>query len=699
MKINARKLLVCNCEGTMPLDGARLARACGGDEAISVATQLCGAQIERFRAALGSQEPLLVACTQQAPQFQAEAEDAGRSDPGLLAFVNIRETAGWSHEAEAAIPKIAGLLAAATVPSVRTTAVVPTVTLRSGGVALVYGRDDVAIDAAERLKDRLDVTVMLTGAAEIAPPFRGAREFPIVRGTIVRASGYLGAFELTVDGFAEPAPSSRSALAFKAPAHNGAASRCDLIVDLTGGTPLFPAHEKRDGYLRADPGDRLAVAEALYAVADLSGEFDKPRYVAYDATICAHSRSRKVGCRNCLDACPTGAIASAGDAGVSIDPYVCAGCGTCAAVCPTGAATYAPAPPAELAERLRALLLRYRDAGGKTPVLLLHDSRHGEPLIHALARFGDGLPARVLPVAVAEITQIGIDALAGAFAYGAAAVRVLAPGRTRSDLTELRSSIALTDAILTGLGYGRPGRAGLIETDDPDALATALDALPDAIDDRGGGDVVARYLPMGGKRDITKLALDALWEHAPDPPLPGAALPLPTGAPFGRLLVDVDRCSLCLSCVPACPTGALRDAPDRPTLAFVEDACVQCGLCAATCPEAAIRLEPRLVPGDERRNPVILKTEEPAECIRCGKPFGTKTSVERVIAKLAGKHWMFGDSPMIDRIRMCADCRIVAQASSPTDPYAGPPRPRPRTAADYAPSAGLAEPDRLDQEH
>ena len=37
----------------------------------------------------------------------------------------------------------------------------------------------------------------------------------------------------------------------------------------------------------------------------------------------------------------------------------------------------------------------------------------------------------------------------------------------------------------------------------------------------------------------------------------------------------------------------------------------------------------------------VIKQEEPFLCIRCGRPFGVKSSVERVVAKLEGKHWMF----------------------------------------------------------
>ena len=58
-----------------------------------------------------------------------------------------------------------------------------------------------------------------------------------------------------VDDYALPAPSSRAKLVF-GPSRDGAKSACDLILDLSGGTPLFPAHELRPGYVRADPRDR-----------------------------------------------------------------------------------------------------------------------------------------------------------------------------------------------------------------------------------------------------------------------------------------------------------------------------------------------------------------------------------------------------------------------------------------------------------
>src|SRR5207245_76976 len=120
--------------------------------------------------------------------------------------------------------------------------------------------------------------------------------------------------------------------------------------------------------------------------------------------------------------------------------------------CPTGAASYAVPPSEALLRRLRAMLVAFRQAGGEQAVLLVHDDTHGTPLIDALARFGDGLPAQVLPLAVNEVTQVGLESIAAAFAFGASAVRFLLRARPRHDVTGLMRTIALADPILAGLG-------------------------------------------------------------------------------------------------------------------------------------------------------------------------------------------------------------------------------------------------------
>ena len=224
----------------MPLDAEAIGRGCTAT--IAQANQLCGLDLDQFKKALAEGAPITVACTQEAPLFREVAESTPQAQ---LTFVNIRETGGWSKDAAAAGPKAAALIAAAgeEMPPISL------VTLESSGVALIYGRDEIAIDAAQRLADRLDITVLLTRPGDVTP--RRTNEFPVLKGTIRNASGHLGQFELAIDDYALPSPSSRAKLAF-GPSRNGATSTCDLILDLSGGLPLFPAHELRPGYLRAE---------------------------------------------------------------------------------------------------------------------------------------------------------------------------------------------------------------------------------------------------------------------------------------------------------------------------------------------------------------------------------------------------------------------------------------------------------------
>src|SRR3989440_9124372 len=384
MSAATSRLLICSCEKTMPLDAAAIGRGCTAK--VTQANQLCGQELERFKQALADGAPITVACTQEAPLFREVAENSPQAQ---LTFVNIRETGGWSRDAAAAGPKAAALIAAAgeDMPPISL------VTLESGGVALIYGRDEVAIEAAQRLADRLDITVLLSKPADVVP--RRTNEFPVLKGTVRNPRGHLRAFELTIDDYALPLPSSRAKLLF-GPSRDGATSTCDLILDLSGGTPMFPAHELRPGYLRADPRDRAAVERAIADAGGLVGTFDKPRFIDFNETLCAHSRSAITGCTRCLDLCPTGAITPNGNS-VLIDANVCAGCGSCASVCPTGAASDALPSVDALMRRVGTRGGSDVEAGGSNPVVLFHDGEHGEAIIDALARFGAGLPANVLP--------------------------------------------------------------------------------------------------------------------------------------------------------------------------------------------------------------------------------------------------------------------------------------------------------------
>src|SRR3954453_9892655 len=657
-------LLICSCEKTMPLDAQAIGRGCAGK--ITQANQLCGLELERFKEALGDGAPITVACTQAAPLFR---EVAGSVPQAQLTFVNIRETGGWSDQAAAAGPKAAALIAAAAeeMPPISL------VTLESTGVVLIYGRDEVAIEAAQRLADRLDITVLLTRPGDVTP--RRTNEFPVLKGTVRNASGYLGRFELAIDDYALPLPSSRAKLVF-GPSRDGATSTCDLILDLSGGVPMFPAHELRPGYLRADPRDAAAVERAIADAGGLVGTFDKPRFIQFEAALCAHSRSGITGCTRCLDLCPTGAITPNGNS-VAIDANVCAGCGACASVCPTGAAAYSLPGADALMRRLPTLLQTYRKADGRHAIVLFHDGEHGDGIIDALARFGAGLPANVLPLRINEATQLGPEMIAAAFAYGGSGVALLTRAKPRHDMTGLRRAVETSERIVAALGFGA-GVVRIVETDDPDQLRAMLDAAPPGIATLKP----AAFVPRGAKRGLLETAFRELHLAAP---VPADHVPLAPGAPFGGVKLDVEGCTLCHACVTACPTGALSDNPDRAMLRFTESLCVQCGLCEATCPEKVITLEPRLDFGAWNAPLRVLKEEAPFLCIGCGKPFGTKSSIDRVLAKLGEKHWMFqgANAKRIDVIKMCADCRVEAVVNEGFDPHGAPQRPPVMTTEDY----------------
>lgn len=670
----------------MPLDPQALGKAL--HENLTLHSTLCRREAGAYQKAVQSGDEVVVACTQEKRLFaELGTQTEGAVSP--VRFVNIRETGGWSRDAAGAMPKLAALLAAAHLPEPEP---VPTVTYKSAGRLLLIGPLPLAERFAAGLDDALDVTLFSQGGA-------GAQErrFPVVSGRIDSLTGWLGAFRLawTQDNpialdlctrcNACVAACPEQAIGFDyqidlaaCKSHRSCVSACgvagaidftrepqaqaeafDLVLDLRE-TRAFARHALPQGYFHLPPAEAAGARalDTLLKLREMVGEFEKPKFFAYKQKLCAHSRNATVGCNACIEICSAEAISSdKGRQQIKVDPNLCVGCGACTTVCPTGAITYTYPRATEQGARFKTLLTTYEAAGGTAPILLVHSQERGQALVEELgrgARVGvwQGVPANVIPAPVWHTASLGIDLWLAAVAQGAAHVAILTTGDEAPQYIDgLQAQMDVAQAILHGLGYAG-AHLSLLRADTPALLDHELQALAAH---RGAVPTArARFAVAAEKRTTLELALGHLIEQARALP---EAIALPAASPFGNVLVDKDKCTLCLSCVSACPASALGDNPQQPQLRFTEKNCVQCGLCATTCPEDAITLQPRLLLTPERAQARILNEMQPYGCVRCGKPFGTLKGVESMLLKLAGHAMFQGDA--IDRLKMCGDCRVI----------------------------------------
>ncbi|MBU3549453.1 4Fe-4S dicluster domain-containing protein [Polynucleobacter sp. P1-05-14] len=692
--------LVCNCNGTMPLDAKTIG--------VPIHQSLCRQEVGSFLKALDGSDSLVIACTQEGALFSELADQAEKPLVAPLRFVNIREVAGWTQEAKTSGPKIAALLALADMPEAEP---VPVVNYESQGRLLIIGAGSQAIPWAEKLSPSLDVSVLCTQPGDL--PL--TRSYPIFTGAVTKLDGYLGNFSVDwqlqnpIDpemctrcgACVEVCPEGAINLSFqidlgKCKSHRDCVTACagigaisfdrkerernsefDLILDLRV-DPKMRMSQTPQGYFA--PGvDPLEQALAVNQLSEMVGEFEKPKYFAYNEKICAHGRNGKVGCSACIDVCSTGAIGSIfknGQGSVEVNPNLCMGCGACATACPSGAMRYNYPSVAHQGKELKTVASAFTAEAKKinqamAPSLLLHTLKAGTQMIDGLGRSAhvmpkqfEGLPAFVIPYGIEHIASTGLDLWLGALTYGFAEVTLLLSGdEDPAYRAVLEEQVVLANSILNA--YGFEDRVHLILASSAEDIATVSKAMG-ILRQRGSLSPICTPASIGlsnQKRETLEAALEHLQKQAKTP-LPEMGVVLPKSSLLGGLAINKDACTLCMSCVSCCPEGALLDNPDEPILSFIEKQCVQCGICVQTCPEKALTLMPRLQTVEQRKQRTTLNETQAFHCISCGKPFGTLKMVDLMLSKL-GAHGAFAGAAM-DRLKMCSDCRVVDMVKKET---------------------------------
>jgi len=502
---------------------------------------------------------------------------------------------------------------------------------QSRGHCLIIGPSDLALDVAAKLDTPAQTVLVPTPGSTKINKQATEDGVAVIEADALLLNGYLGAFDCAVGD-----PESPGSLAKVAGV--SLLGGFDLVLDL-GDLPMLRQEVLPFGYI-ATGDNEFAIDAACTELAELQGEFEKPKFFEYDASICAHSRSGITACTNCIDVCGTGAISSNGD-GIKIEPYLCQGCGSCASNCPSGAVRYAYPAPADALSQLTDLLKPRQEAGLGT-VVYFHDTESGT---ERLASIESELCELVLPLAVEEVASVGMDVWFAAISNGVTAIAVDAPSADSGAGRALKAQCETANKILSGMGL--ENRVALIDGADPDAInqfaRNEYQPIP-----------VATFKVFNDKRQTIRNSIDHIAQHF----VPDEQIALSESAPFGQVSVSKDACTLCLACVTVCPGSALQDGDTVPQLNFIESQCLQCGLCEKACPESAISLSARyLYDSETARKPRVLNEETPFNCIVCNTPFATEQIIGRMQTKLAG-HWMFEDESAVRRLKMCEDCRV-----------------------------------------
>ncbi|MBP6324806.1 MAG: 4Fe-4S dicluster domain-containing protein [Sulfurospirillum sp.] len=369
----------------------------------------------------------------------------------------------------------------------------------------------------------------------------------------------------------------------------------------------------------------LGFEGALKKVRDNEGAYHYKNFINYDPSICQYHERRTEICGKCAEVCPTVAILKEDETKhLAFSHIDCHGCGGCISVCPSGALDYTQMPRTAFAQ----LSGYFKDA-----IALI--------IPHKMDLASMDIPLRegVLPLMIEGEKYL----------HEAHLLNLLQ--------TSGNPVIFYTDFISKGTGdviriineifERKYHKKAIYVCEDAQTLSSIFDTLEAIPECKYGINEMglrkreifsARLAHLVGEDD---LGVIKTGEHVH----------------YGDIIINEDKCTLCLSCVGACNVRALTAHPEDNSLRFNASICTNCTYCEVTCPEkdclSVVRDEIHLKPKWFSQR--IMARDELFACTECGKQFATVKSVQKIATMMTP---LFASDPVkLATLYCCAECK------------------------------------------
>lgn len=371
--------------------------------------------------------------------------------------------------------------------------------------------------------------------------------------------------------------------------------------------------------------------ELLESLHSFIGAYSYTSPIVFSPNLCEfwHRRPKRNAddgyCHKCSDVCQSFGVFRDDKKGeIVLSSPDCIACGDCVSVCPTGALQ-------RESESLESLTYQAQMYKGSIPIL--HAKSHSKEVIAALRSSPNPL---ALPFVLGQPHILNVTSLLSIVQEsGAMAIVYAQPSEFVREGVD--SFNALCEAI-----FGT--KCVLLAHDEAELCACLQEA-------RVLDCVHYTYTPRAdeGAKEIFSQRAYA-WVR-------GGAFGRVSMQHSGNVLIDSQKCTLCLSCVDACNTKALINEGSSFSLLFKQSLCTGCGYCADTCAEQVIRIESNVLDAQSSSFEYTQKAfDEPFKCVECGKVFATTKSINKIKNILLPT--MAGDIIKQRGLECCGDCKI-----------------------------------------